>query len=261
MHAEKPNLKEIVLHINDLVITEPYIVNFDASTTETKTFDANQYDNVTDKWTIRTTNVIPTDRDITLTVSFKGFLKDGMYGFYRSYYYKKRSNEKIWMASTQFQSTDARRAFPCFDVSTRSDSIKKALLTFSFQEPGFKAQFKVTINRLRSMIALSNTEIETSSEITVNGVLRTKDEFRVTPKMSTYLLAFIVADYDGLRNDTLTKFGVYARPEAKNQTALAVEFGKDMLKKLGDYIGIDYYSVENVSKMDMAAIPDFSAGG
>lgn len=78
--------------------------------------------------------------------------------------------------------------------------------------------------------------------------------------MSTYLLAFIVSNYKGSLENTNT-FGVYARPEAQAHTNYAVEFGINMLSNLSSYFGIDYYSVQNVEKMDMAAIPDFSAGG
>ena len=76
--------------------------------------------------------------------------------------------------------------------------------------------------------------------------------------MSSYLLAFIVSDFDSAEEG---KFHVYARPEAKNATGKSLEFGVKMLKKFGEYLDIDYYSVANVTKMDMAAIPDFSAGG
>lgn len=79
-------------------------------------------------------------------------------------------------------------------------------------------------------------------------------------QMSTYLLAFIVSNYEGsLANNE--KFGVYARPEAQIHTNYSVEFGVQMLDELGKYFGIDYYAIENVEKLDMAGIPDFSAGG
>lgn len=69
--------------------------------------------------------------------------------------------------------------------------------------------------------------------------------------MSTYLLAFIVSKYEGKTN-TADTFGVYSRPEAVNQTTRALEFGEEMLKKLGEYVNVDYYSVDKVLKMDMA---------
>jgi aminopeptidase N len=107
-------------------------------------------------------------------------------------------------------------------------------------------------------MTLSNTKVISSIKLSDN---RTLDEFDITPPMSTYLVAFIVSNYDGIsNNDTAKPFGVYARPHAKEQTKLALEFGQQMLAQLGVYLGIDYYSVNRVTKMDMAAIPDFSAG-
>lgn len=82
--------------------------------------------------------------------------------------------------------------------------------------------------------------------------------------MSTYLLAFIVSKYDGRLNgdsQATSSFGVYARPEAKNVTQLSATFGKTMLDEFGVYLNFSYYSVDNIDKLDMAAIPDFSAGG
>jgi aminopeptidase N len=88
-----------------------------------------------------------------------------------------------------------------------------------------------------------------------------KDEYEWTPPMSSYLLAFIVSKYDVKKNANAAKpFGVYARPEAISQTELALVFGEKMLAELGTYLGMDYYTSGN-NKMDMAAIPDFSAGG
>lgn len=84
-----------------------------------------------------------------------------------------------------------------------------------------------------------------------------KDVFETTPKMSSYLLAFIVSKYEG---NTATKVGVYARPAAKAQTELASTFGASMMDEFGTYLGLDYYTA-GIPKMDMAAIPDFSAGG
>lgn len=98
------------------------------------------------------------------------------------------------------------------------------------------------------------------TDLTVAGQLKTAEVFDWTPPMSTYLLAFIVSKYDG-QNNTANDFGVYARPEAKAQVVKALNFGYEMLNEFGKYLGIKYYDVQNVTKMDMAAIPDFSAGG
>lgn len=103
------------------------------------------------------------------------------------------------------------------------------------------------MRRPYDLSTISNTEILTSVNDT--SVARTVDTFDWTPPMSTYLLAFIVSKYEGNVNNT---FGVYARPETKVHTDLALRFGQEMLSELGNYLGIDYYSVDKVTKMDMA---------
>lgn len=77
----------------------------------------NQYDNVTDKWTIPVlvNDLSQSLTGTTLTIEYRGYMRDDMNGFYRSYYYENKN--KVFMASTQFQQTEARRAFPCFDVN------------------------------------------------------------------------------------------------------------------------------------------------
>lgn len=107
------------------------------------------------------------------------------------------------------------------------------------------------------MISVSNTRIASSVPSTPVG--KFKDTFEVTPPLSTYLIAIIVSKYE--RNNSTLEFGVYSRPAAKTATQFALDFGKTMLAKFGEYLGIDYYTLGKDTKMDMASIPDFSAGG
>src|SRR3989344_2406842 len=106
---------------------------------------------------------------LELKLKFKGILNDKMRGFYRSKFGSKH------LAVTQFEATDARRAFPCFD------------------EPSHKAIFDVTLMIPGHMRAISNT-IESSVREHESGYKIV--EFVPTPKMSTYLLAFIVGDFE-----------------------------------------------------------------
>lgn len=76
-------------------------------------FNPSQYENATDKWIITVDPPLSINQYV-LQVFYRGHMTDEMEGFYRSYY--KENGEKVWMASTQFQQTEARRAFPCFDV-------------------------------------------------------------------------------------------------------------------------------------------------
>lgn len=106
------------------------------------------------------------------------------------------------------------------------------------------------------MGSISNTKL-VDSVTAPDGKM--KDNFEVTPPLPTYLIAFIVSKY--VRNNSTARFGVYARPTATEATNRALGFGNDMLDKFGTYLGIDYYTLGKDTKMDMAAIPDFSAGG
>lgn len=78
-------------------------------------FNNNTYDPVTDKWTVNLTAPLSMDQQAILTVNYEGYMLDDMAGFYKSSY--KENGQDVWLGTTQFQQTDARRAFPCFDVS------------------------------------------------------------------------------------------------------------------------------------------------
>jgi puromycin-sensitive aminopeptidase len=108
-----------------------------------------------------------------LRLTFTGILNDKLRGFYRSSY-KDPSGEPRLMAATQFEATDARRAFPCWD------------------EPAFKAVFAVTLVIDPKLTAVSNTSIV--SERAERG--RKVVTFADTMKMSTYLVAFVVGELE-----------------------------------------------------------------
>lgn len=107
------------------------------------------------------------------------------------------------------------------------------------------------------MVSFSNTKlVGTPVASTVFTGYHT-DTYETTPPLPTYLIAFIVSKYE--RRINTEAFGILTRPQSVNATALALDFGKKMVDKFSDYLGINYFSLN--SKMDMASIPDFSAGG
>jgi len=171
----------------------------------------------------------------TLSVEFSGKLNDQMRGFYRSVY--TLEGEERVMAVTQFESTDARRAFPCWD------------------EPAVKAVFEVTLLVPADRVAISNMPAD-HTEINARGqkVVR----FGATPVMSTYLLAFIVGELDVI--ETQTKDGVtvrvYTPVGKKEQGRFALDVAARTLSFFEDYFAIDY----PLPKMDLIAISDFAAG-
>lgn len=87
----------------------------------------------------------------------------------------------------------------------------------------------------------------------------TRDTFNETPSMSTYLVAFIVSEFT-IRENAQKTFNVYARPKAYSQTEYSFEIGQRTLAKFDELFDYKYLSVPGITKMSMAALPDFSAG-
>jgi len=170
-----------------------------------------------------------------LRLKFKGLLTDKMRGFYRSKYTHEGLDKHL--ATTQFESTDARRAFPCFD------------------EPAQKAIFDVTLMIPAKTVAISNT-LETSVKEHESGYQIV--EFAPTPKMSTYLLAFIIGDFEYIEgkrgNGDVVR--VFTTPGKKDQAKFALDVAVKCMKFYEEYFDIDY----PLPVLDMIAIPDFAAG-
>lgn len=173
--------------------------------------------------------------EVKLKLNFTGILNDKMRGFYKSKY--EIEGKPYHMAVTQFESTDARRAFPCFD------------------EPAKKAIFDVRLIIPEDHVAISNTiETETVPHSPGHKIVT----FAPTPKMSTYLAAFIVGKFEHI--ETKTKSGVLVRvsttPGKKHQAKFALETAKKCLEFYEDYFGIPY----PLPALDLIAIPDFASG-
>src|SRR6185503_10733361 len=156
-----------------------------------------------------------------LMVEFSGILNDKLHGFYRSTYKGADGQDKP-LASTQFESTDARRAFPCWD------------------EPALKAVFQVTLLVDEKLTAISNTRVIREKRLEGTG---TKEVvFADSIKMSTYLVAFIVAEFEA--TEAVMAAGaplrVYAVPGKKLLTRFALEIGQASLDYFSRYYDIRY---------------------
>jgi len=170
-----------------------------------------------------------------LRLAFRGTLNDKLRGFYRSVY-KDPSGVSRTMAATQFEATDARRAFPCWD------------------EPSFKAVFAVTLAIDPALTAVSNTAIV--SETLENG--RKVARFADSIVMSTYLVAFVVGELEATEPATVggTRLQIWCVPGKKRLARFGQEIGAASLAFFEDYYGLPYPG----DKLDLIAIPDFAAG-
>ncbi|CAF0920546.1 unnamed protein product [Brachionus calyciflorus] len=185
-----------------------------------------------------------------LYMKYKGLISSNLYGFYRSSY--KDVNGKIFhLASTQFEPTEARRAFPCFD------------------EPAMKANFKLTMKRHRNFTSsLFNTPLvrnTTEGEWII-------DEFDWTPKMSTYLVAFVVSNFKFINSKTSSNISVEVFGKSEDiengNGEFALNETKNIIEFLENYFDVKYplskSSKSNFGHVNLVktqvAVPDFSAG-
>ena len=170
-------------------------------------------------------------RDYFIHIKYTGILNDKLRGFYLSETPKRR------YAVTQFESTDARRAFPCFD------------------EPAYKAVYNIKLVIDKGDTAISNGKIV--SDVPGPGDAQHTLTFSPSPKMSTYLVAMMVGDFvcksgaaDGI------PIRVCTVPGKENLVGWALTSAENILKFYDTY----YYTKYPFQKLDIIAFPDFAAG-
>ncbi len=167
----------------------------------------------------------------SLEIRYTGILNNELRGFYLSKTAKRN------YAVTQFEPTDARRAFPSFD------------------EPALKATFDVSMVVDKGDTAISNTNIVSDTP----GPEADKHtiHFATTPKMSTYLVAFLVGDFQCTSGESDgTPIRACATPDKVQYTKFALSAAEFVLHYYDNYFGIKY----PMPKLDMIALPDFEAG-
>jgi puromycin-sensitive aminopeptidase len=172
-----------------------------------------------------------------LQIAFSGILNNKLHGFYRSTYKDAHGEQKV-LASTQFESTDARRAFPCWD------------------EPAFKAVFQVTLVVDDGLTAISNARVVRETPLRGSG--KKEVVFADSIKMSSYLVAFIVGEFEATEPVMVDNapLRVWAVPGKRHLGKFAQEIGRFSLAHFSSYYGIPYPG----DKLDLIAIPDFASG-
>jgi len=226
----KKPAKTITLHSKGLDIESAAIVGKSKTTLAQKI----TYDEKAETATFTFKNAL-SKGPARLKLVFRGVLNDKLHGFYRSSFMHEGKQKHL--ATTQFESTDARRAFPCFD------------------EPAMKAVFDVSLTVPSAHTAISNTM---PTEILEHAGGYKTVSFAPSPLMSTYLLAFIVGDFEHIekksRDGVLVR--VFTTPGKKHQAAFALDCAAKIVSFFNTYFGIPY----PLPVLDLIAIPDFAAG-
>ena len=222
--------KEIICNAAELEIVSAAIVFDDQS----RVCCEHYLDATTERLHLQPASAVPAGH-AQIEMAYRGILNDQLRGFYRSTF-TDESGVAQTIATTQFQSTDARRAFPCWD------------------EPAFKARFSTTLLVDQEHLAISNTSIISEKVIGPKRQVR----FAETMPMSTYLVAFVVGplqvsspiDVDGV------PVRLVHRPGRGHLVAFALDVARHALRWFSDYYAIAYPA----DKLDLVAIPDFAFG-
>ncbi|XP_061874080.1 leucyl-cystinyl aminopeptidase isoform X6 [Colius striatus] len=224
--------RKIILHSSGLNVTKATLTS--AGGHQGKPVEFLEYP-LHDQIAIIAPEALLVGQNYTISIEYSSNLSDTYYGFYKISY-KDENSKQRWFAATQFEPLAARSAFPCFD------------------EPAFKATFLIKIIRDEKLSILSNMPKKATTAVT-NGIVQ--DEFFVSLKMSTYLVAFVVADLKNISRETNGSLvSVYATAQHLNQVGYALNTAVKLLEFYQNYFLIKY----PLGKLDLIAIPDFQSG-
>jgi aminopeptidase 2 len=199
------------------------------------------YNEDTQTTTIKLGKELSKGQKVQLKQTFTGQLNDQMAGFYRATS-KDKDGKKKFMAVSQFEPTDARRAFPCFD------------------EPALKAKYTVTLIADKHLTCLSNMDVASETEVDskITGGKRKAVKFNKSPVMSSYLLAFIIGELESVSTEKFRlPIKVWMTPDQNLEDG---RFSLEVAAKTLAFYEKAFDSEYPLPKMDMVAIPDFSAG-
>ncbi|KAI9372391.1 peptidase family M1-domain-containing protein [Aspergillus egyptiacus] len=240
--------KEVVLNSKEIEVQHAEVLGTDGA--ELAKASEITYDQKSERVTLKFSNRLP-ESDCVVSISFTGTMNNAMAGFYRSKYKPAaepasdtpKEGDFYCMLSTQFESCDARRAFPCFD------------------EPNLKATFDFEIEVPRGQTAISNMPVRSERD-------GSKPELKVvsfdtTPVMSTYLLAWAVGDFDYVEAMTERKYQgkripirVYTTKGLKEQARFALECAHRTVDYFSEVFEIEY----PLPKADLLAVHEFAMG-
>ena len=243
--------ERLTFHQKGLKITSASIVKHDKKGNQNLEVSRVNNQNSFDEVRLHTKDMVYPG-SYTVTLEFKGDITRPMNGIYPCFF--THGDQDKQLVATQFESHYAREAFPCID------------------EPEAKATFDLTLTTPAGETVISNTPIKKQRRYTSKDAVQTLSPakagtttplyqvttFETTPKMSTYLLAFVFGDLKYL--EAKTKDGVavrtYATPDNVQHTGFALDVAVKCLEFYNDYFGIPY----PLAKCDFIALPDFASG-
>ena len=168
--------------------------------------------------------------DHTLALRFAGKINQQGQGLFYMHYQEQGSSARKLMLGTQFEATDARRFFPCWD------------------EPAFRARFQLSVVVPVNWLAVSNMPIESEKKIGGGKEVR----FAPTPPMSSYLNVFVAGELDVIESRVgPTQIRVIATKGKAELGRYALEASAQILKYYNDYFGVPY----PLPKLDQIALP------
>ncbi|XP_019557356.3 aminopeptidase N-like [Aedes albopictus] len=227
---------KITLHSRDLEINSAALTHVQDTGLIQLYEPTSTYDDRNEQLTFHFSSTLETGSYV-LSITFNGFLlRYDRMGFLRKSY---RDNAGItrYLAVTHFEPTGARMAFPCYD------------------EPTSRATFTVSINHHKSYNAIANMPQDGPVIEDWEDPNYVTTIFAKTPKMSTYLLAFVVSDFQTLSAGQQL---IHARPNAIQDAEFSLNAGVKILQKLREYTGVAYY--DYLPKIAQIAVPDWFSG-
>jgi puromycin-sensitive aminopeptidase len=216
--------REIVLHAADLAVGRA-VARADGEELPARTRVERDDETVT----LRFARPLPAG-EVVIELAWTAKLNEHLRGFYAAESTGRR------YAFSQCEAADARRILPCFD------------------EPAFKARFRVAVTVADGETAVSNGALEREEPVPGGRILH----FTPTPPLSTYLLAVAVGPLEASAPRMLgdVPIRIWHVPGKGHLTELALEAAAESLARLQDYFDIPY----PYGKLDLVAVPDFEAG-
>jgi len=232
-----------VVHKRQIEVDESTINVYDVTNGENIAVRGVTFDEVTEFFSIKLAKtVIPGDQ-VVISMKFKGPLRLDMVGMYWSDYME--GSTRKYMVATQFESTDARKAFPCLD------------------EPQLKATFNISLQHQPNMVALANMPNNTY-QVMPDGWVKSTFE-KTSVRMPTYLVALAVAEFTFVDNHANGSYSLsdkymryWAQPDyiADGHAAWAAKISPPMFDFFERYFNLAF----DLPKTDQICVPDFDAG-